>query len=176
MAINSGTNLSGLKAEPLGETQNLTQVLKGENNFHIVQISRFSLGAKNTVGTTSQTSGAGAGKVTFQNFEVVKPLDGLSPSLFVNLASGEHFKTVLNIIRRRSGNMSIPAFVYVMKIVTLTETQVSGASESPTEIVHGDAGALSLATYTESPAGKLTVGPAGGWNRLTNSPALRHHP
>jgi hypothetical protein len=171
MAINSGTNLSGLKAEPVGQTQNLTQTLRGDPNFHIVQISRFSLGADNTVAIGSSTSGAGAGKVKFQDFEVVKPLDGLSPSLFVDLASGAHFKTVLIVVRRRSGNMSIPAFVYVMKLVALTEIHVTGSSESPTEFVHGQAGTLALAAYTQSSGGKLAVGTPGGWNRVTNAPA-----
>jgi type VI secretion system secreted protein Hcp len=171
MAINSGTNLRGLKAEPVGQTQNLTQILKGDANFHIVPISKFSLGAQNTVSIGSTSSGAGAGKVQFQSFEVVKPLDGLSPSLFVDLASGQHFKTVLIIVRRRAGNMSIPAFVYVMKLVSLTEIHVSGSSRAPTEMVHGEAGALTLAAYTQGAGGKLVVGPVGGWNRVSNSPA-----
>jgi type VI protein secretion system component Hcp len=145
MVINSGTNLSGLKAERLGQTQNLTQTLSGDQNFHIVQVSSFSLGAENTVSIGSSTSGAGAGKVKFQSFEVVKPLDSLSPSLFLDLASGAHFKTVLIVVRRRSGNMSVPSFVYAMKLVYLSEIHASGSSNSQAEIVHGEAGTLTLA-------------------------------
>ena len=43
MALNSGTDLSRLTAEPLGETQNLTNTLEGNRNFHLVRISSFSL-------------------------------------------------------------------------------------------------------------------------------------
>jgi hypothetical protein len=172
MALDSATNLGALKAEPVGQTQNLTNALGGDPKFHIVQISKFSLGAENTVSIGSSSTGAGAGKVKFQNFEVVKPLDNLSPSLFLSLASGQSFKTVLIVVRRRSGNMSVPFFVYEMKLVALTEIHVSGSSKSPTELIQGQAGSLLLAAYKQSAAGALSVGPTGGWNRVTNVPAL----
>jgi Type VI secretion system effector, Hcp len=171
MALNSGTDLAKLKAEPLGETQNLTHTLQGDKNFHLVRISSFSLGAENAVTIGSSTGGAGAGKMKFQSFEVVKPLDSLSPSLFLDLASGAHYSTVLIIVRRRSGEMSIPSFVYVMKLVFLSEIHVSGSSLPPIETVHGEAGALTLVAYKESAQGTPSVGPSGGWNRVTNVPA-----
>jgi type VI secretion system secreted protein Hcp len=171
MAINSGTDLGKLQAEPVGETRNISDALGGGKNFHVVEISSFSLGAENTVTIGSQTGGAGAGKVKFQSFEVVKQLDSLSPSLFLDLASGAHYKTVLIVVRRRSGEMSVPSFAYVMKLVFLSEIHVSGSSKPPTEIIHGETGALTLVAYKQNSQGKLSVGTVGGWNRVTNLPA-----
>jgi hypothetical protein len=58
-----------------------------------------------------------------------------------------------------------------MKLVFLAEIHVAGSSRPPTEIVHGETGALTLAAYKQSPGGKLTVGTVGGWNRVSNVPA-----
>jgi type VI protein secretion system component Hcp len=37
-------------------------------------------------------SGGGAGKATFEDFELLKPVDSLSPQLLVATATGEHFR------------------------------------------------------------------------------------
>jgi type VI secretion system secreted protein Hcp len=169
MAINSGTDLSGLKAEPVGETKNLTETLSGEKNFHLDQISSFSLGAENTVSIGSSTGGAGVGKVKFQTFEVVKPLDSLSPTLFLDLASGGHYQTVLIIVRRTKGNMSIPSFVYELKMVFLSKIHVSGSSKPPIETIQGETGALALAAYQQTSTGKQKV-TIQGWNQVKNVP------
>lgn len=171
MALNSNTDLSGIKPEPVGETKSLTDALNGDKNFHLVELSRFDLGAQNTVTIGSQKTGAGTGKVQFQDFTVTKRLDSVSPSLFLTLASGAHYKTVLIVVRRDSGTMSVPLFVYTMKLVFLTKIHVSGSSRPPVETVEGEAGSLALSVYNQSSQGKTNLGPTSGWNRVTNSPA-----
>jgi type VI secretion system secreted protein Hcp len=168
MALNSGTDLSKIRPEPAGETKSLTDALNGDPNFHLVELSGFDLGAQNTVTIGSSTGGAGSGKVQFQNFTVTKPLDSLSPSLFLTLASGAHYKTVLIVVRRTSGTTSVPLFVYVMKLVFLTKIHVTGSSRPPVETIEGEAGSLALAVYKQGSQGKSSLGPTSGWNRVTN--------
>jgi type VI protein secretion system component Hcp len=172
MAINARTNLGGLKPEPLGGTQSETSSLGGNKNFHLVDISSFSLGAENTTTIGSQSGGAGAGKVKFQSFQVVKELDSLSPSLLLDLAAGHHYDTVLIVVRRRSGHMSVPSFVYEMKLVFLTKIHVSGSTSAPTETITGDAGSLALATYNQNSQGQVSLGSTAGWNRVSNTQQL----
>jgi hypothetical protein len=70
---------------------------------------------------------------------------------------------------RRSGDMSIPSFVYEMKTVFLSTIHVSGSSKPPIEIIRGETGALALAAYKQNSQGKQTVN-VGGWNQVKNMP------
>lgn len=168
MAINAKADVSKLKPEPLGQTANLTNALGGDPDFALVKISRFSLGADRPVNIGSQSSGAGVGKVSFEDFEVEKPLDNLSPSLFSDLASGDHFKNVFIVVRRRSGQLSVPSFAYEMGLVFLTKIHVSGSTQIPTETLTGAAGQLALLAYKQGANGALAPGNGAGWNRVTN--------
>lgn len=173
MAINardSKADLAELKPEPLGQTDNLRNALGGDPDFALVKISRFSLGADHVVNIGSTSGGAGAGKVSFEDFEVEKPLDGLSPSLFFDLASGNHFKNVLIIVRRRSGQLSVPSFAYEMGLVFLSKIHVSGSTQTPTETITGAAGQLALLAYKQSANGAVAPGNGAGWNRVKNTP------
>ena len=67
--------------------------------------------------------------------------------------------------------MSVPLFVYTMKLVFLTKIHVSGSSRPPVETIEGEAGSLALSVYNQSSQGKSSLGPTSGWNRVTNSPA-----
>jgi hypothetical protein len=50
----------------------------------------FTPANSNTI--SSATSGGGAGKVRFNEFQVTKTVDKASPNLFKNTAKGEHIK------------------------------------------------------------------------------------
>jgi type VI secretion system secreted protein Hcp len=170
MAINAGTDLAGLTHGTGGETQSITRALGGDRDFHLVQLSSFSLGAENPVSIGSSSGGAGVGKVKFTGFQVTKQIDTLSPALFLNVASGAHYKTLSIIVYHHgAGATSVPAFVYEMKLVFLTAIQVAGSSGPPVETIHGDAGTLALVAYKQSTDGKVSVGGIDGWNRVTNT-------
>jgi type VI secretion system secreted protein Hcp len=55
-----------------------------------VEIQSFSWGANNT-SIGSQSSGAGAGKITFNPFSITRKVDSASPSLYAAAVSGKHF-------------------------------------------------------------------------------------
>jgi type VI protein secretion system component Hcp len=75
----------------------------------------FSWGAKNPANIGSASGGAGAGKVTFTTFEVVKKVDANSPALLLDAASGTAIDQVqLTITDPQGGTATLtlhPAFL-----------------------------------------------------------------
>src|SRR5262249_41378478 len=67
--------------------------IDGVNGGSATPISSFSLGAANSI-STSDGSGAGAGKVTFSNLAVLKTLDGDLVPLLQAAATGQVFHTL----------------------------------------------------------------------------------
>ena len=75
----------------------------------------FTWGAKNPDSLGSQTGGAGAGKVTFSTFNVVKKVDANSPALLLDVANGTPIDQVTLTITDPHGAKATltlhPAFV-----------------------------------------------------------------
>ena len=75
----------------------------------------FSWGAKNTANIGSQSGGAGAGKVSFSSFTVVKKVDANSPALLLDAAKGTEIDQVkLTITDPHGGTATLtlhPAFL-----------------------------------------------------------------
>ena len=68
-----------------------------------IQIDSFSVGAQGSQNVGSQSSGAGAGKVSIQSFSITKTLDKSSPLLFQAAATGKHFKDAVLSFARKAG-------------------------------------------------------------------------
>jgi type VI secretion system secreted protein Hcp len=69
-----------------------------------IAIGGFALSAQGAQSIGSQSSGAGAGKVSIQSFTITKTLDKSSPLLFQAAATGKHFKdAVLSFTHKASG-------------------------------------------------------------------------
>ena len=66
--------------------------IDGVNSGAATPISAFTLGATDTVSTT--TAGGGASKVTFSNLVVTKTLDGVSVPLLQAASTGQHLATL----------------------------------------------------------------------------------
>ena len=163
MTLSQQNNLGQLGLAPVGETQDST----GNQSF---SLASFSLGATSTTSIGSSTQGAGAGKLKFDKFEIVKRVDKFSSALFLDLASGKLIETAEIDVRQPFGVKAFPLAQYVLKDVVITDVHVSGASKAPTETIQGAYGALQFVTYQQSTTGKTTVGSSGGWSQLTNQP------
>jgi type VI secretion system Hcp family effector len=72
------------------ESPSVSQAQDGASSF---EIEDFSFDVEQTLNIGSQSSGAGAGKVTFNPFTINKKLDVSSPKLLQAAARGEIFKT-----------------------------------------------------------------------------------
>ncbi len=69
-----------------------------------IPIGGFSVSAQGAQNIGSQSSGAGAGKVSIQSFSITKTLDKSSPLLFQAAATGQHFKeAVLSFTHKVGG-------------------------------------------------------------------------
>jgi len=77
MAVDMFLKLDGIDGESMDHKH------KGE-----IEILSFSWGLSNTV--SSATGGAGAGKVKFNEFTIVKMIDTASPKLMESCCQGEH--------------------------------------------------------------------------------------
>jgi type VI protein secretion system component Hcp len=145
----------------------------GSKAAAVVELRSFNLGVENPTTMGSSTSGAGVGKVKFGAAQVVKNVDGLSPSLFTASAMGAHFPTVQIFVRKASGGSTPakPYLAYELSTVYISRVDWSGGGgdEAPVEQVEFVYGALVVAYYPQQPdgsAGKLT---ALGWSQITNT-------
>src|SRR5580704_4103683 len=159
------SDLVKLNSAPLGEATNPTNA----NTTKAFELTSFSLGAMNTVSIGSASAGAGAGKVSFQSFQFVKPLDKYSAQLFQDLSSGTHLASVEIVVRRPGPTgMANPIVQYMLKTVFITSIHWDGASNHATETVQGEFGAIQFVLYGQTKSGQSTVSSQGGWSQVTN--------
>jgi type VI secretion system secreted protein Hcp len=156
------------KLTPVGQTTVQNQATKTK----AFDLSSFSLGATNSQSIGGATTGAGAGKVSFEKFQFVTPLDKYSAELFQDLAAGSHLTSVEIVIRKPGPNgMEPPVVQYVLKTVFFTDFHVSGDASRATETVQGEFGAIQFVLYGQNNNnGQSTVSSAGGWSQVSNSP------
>jgi type VI secretion system secreted protein Hcp len=160
-------DLGKLNSTPVGEATNPTNA----NATKAFELTSFSLGAMNTVSIGSASAGAGAGKVSFQGFQFVKPLDKYSATLFQDLASGTHLASVEIVVRKPGpAGMANPIVQYLLKTVFITSIHVDGASGHASETVQGEFASIQFVLYGQTKSGQSTVSSQGGWSQVTNSP------
>ncbi|MGH2885342.1 MAG: type VI secretion system tube protein Hcp, partial [Solirubrobacteraceae bacterium] len=123
------------KLTPVGESTIQNQATKTK----AFDLSSFSLGATNSQSIASASTGAGAGKVSFEKFQFVTPLDKYSAELFQDLASGSHLASVEIVVRKPGATgMEAPVVQYVLKTVFFTDFHVSGDASRATETIQGE--------------------------------------
>jgi type VI secretion system secreted protein Hcp len=66
----------------------------GANGAGTFEIQDFSFDIEQTLNIGSQTGGSGAGKVTFNPFQITKKVDSATPLLFQSAISGAAFHTI----------------------------------------------------------------------------------
>src|SRR5260221_672264 len=67
-------------------------------------LDSYQFGFVNATTIGSATSGAGAGKATFNELTVTDPLSGASPQLFAALVAGGHYQTAVLTQRNGAGD------------------------------------------------------------------------
>ena len=167
MYLAPADDLGKLGSTPVGESTNPTN----GNPTKAFELTSFTLDAAHPTTIGSQSGGAGAGKVTFQQFQFVKPVDQYSAELFQDLASGTHLASIEIVVRKPGAKgTDAPVVQYLLKLVYLTNIHISGESRSPTETITGEFGAIQFILYGQKTNGQSTVLSKGGWNQITNSP------
>src|SRR5580704_14346907 len=103
--LESGSQVDFTKnTEPLMKSPFPIPTDKSANgSSYIFEVEDYSFDIEQTLNIGSQTSGAGAGKVTFNPFSITRKIDQASPILFQMACSGTAFKVVTLALRKGVG-------------------------------------------------------------------------
>lgn len=132
--------------------------LNGVNGSPCVfEIKDWSFGVENPTTIGSATGGAGAGKVSFHDIHITKTTDSASPTLFLNSATGAHYKTVTIQMRKAGGDQHSAFLKFTFGTVFTTKIDWSGpGDEGPEESITFVYGSLGVQYIPQSTDG--TVG------------------
>ena len=126
----SGGGSTFLKIDGI-EGESTTKDHKGE-----ISIDSFSVSAQGAQGAGSQSSGAGAGKVSIQSFSITKTLDKSSPLLFQAAATGRHLKDAVLSFAHKAGGKEQTYLKFDFQNVLISSVQDgSSGGGQPTEQV-----------------------------------------
>jgi type VI secretion system secreted protein Hcp len=131
----------------------------------VIPISLFAAGAESNLNIGSASSGAGAGKVSFQTFEFVKAAnDAASPVLYHALLAGQHIAEMhVAVFHKGAGGRLTEVVTYTLRLVFLKNISDHLTGAGGTETVSGLFGSMAI-TYG---AGRNAV--AGGFNQVQNT-------
>jgi type VI protein secretion system component Hcp len=130
---------------------------------HIAELTGLSLDTMQMLNLGSQSTGAGAGKITFNPVTFTLPIGPFATALFANQASGTPFQSVF-IAFRRNGQAGPTFFSLRLALAAVKTLALSTAGMQ----IGMEYGGLQMVSHTES--GK-TLGPpvVSGWNRVKNA-------
>lgn len=144
----------------------------------VFEIDDFSFDIEQVLNIGSQSSGAGAGKVTFNPFQITRKTDRASPKLFTMCCAGQHFKQVVLCLRRAGGAASGSSktsgttflrFDFGLVAVKTVSWSGSDGDESPKEEVTFEYGALQVRYQQQNVTGEGMDIYHGEWNRVWNN-------
>jgi type VI secretion system secreted protein Hcp len=154
-----------------------------------IDILNFRWSLTNAVTIGSATGGAGAGKVKFNEFKIIKQTDAATPALFKACASGQHFQTV-TLVTRKAGGKQLEYLTIKFSTVFVVSIKSRGprspllsaadtlqdATQSddqlPTEEITFVYGTLQVQYQPQGPDGGAQGGPVlAGWDQVLNKKA-----
>lgn len=138
----------------------------------LFEIEDYSFDIEQTLAIGSQSTGAGAGKATFNPFSVTRKVDRISPMLYQMACSGQPFKSADLLLRKSSGGTTAGQIfaVFGFNLVAVKTIAWSSDDESPKEIVTFEYGGLSIAYAPQKPDGSIGPFEVKGWDRVKNAP------
>jgi type VI secretion system secreted protein Hcp len=146
-------------------------------NCGLFEIEDYSFDIEQILNIGSQSSGSGAGKVTFNPFSITRKIDCASTQFFQMACSGTPFKFVGLGLRKStggsiatggSGSSGAMFLVFTFKLVAVKTVSWAHDDESPKETVTFEYGGLNIQYSQQKPDGSLSPAIAGGWNRVKN--------
>jgi len=152
---------------------------------NVFEIDDFSFDIEQVLNIGSQSSGAGAGKITFNPYQITRKSDRASPKLFTMCCTGEHFQMVSLYLRRAGGGGGIAGgptassgitflrFDFALVAVKTISWSGSDGDEACKEEVQFEYGALQIQYVQQGVDGKpmttANAKPVGSWNRVNNN-------
>jgi type VI secretion system secreted protein Hcp len=156
--------------DPLFNDSNLGFSAAYKQKNGLFEIEDFSFDIEQVLNIGSQSTGAGAGKVTFNPFSITRKIDRSSPLLFEQACSGTPYETVgLGLRKGSGGSMSgIMYLAFLFKLVAVKTISWSYDDESPKETVTFEYGGLQIHYAQQKPEGGTLPKIMKGWNRVKN--------
>jgi type VI secretion system secreted protein Hcp len=136
----------------------------------LFEVEDYSFDIEQVLNIGSQSSGAGAGKVTFNPFSITRKIDCASPLFYQKACSGTPFAQVGLGLRKSAGGTAtgVMFLAFTFKLVAVKTVSWAHDDESPKETVTFEYGALNVQYCQQTPDGKLQPKDYGGWNRVKN--------
>ncbi len=144
----------------------------------VFEVEEYNFDIEQTLNIGSQSSGAGAGKVTFNPFSITRSIDIASPILYQMACSGTAFETVTLALRKSMGagaaaiggeDTSGGIFLrFDFKLVAVKTISWAHDETSPKETVSFEYGGLQMRYMRQKAEGSFDTVIAGGWNRVKN--------
>jgi len=138
----------------------------------VFEVDSYSFGIEQTLNIGSQSSGAGAGKVSFNPFTIERKIDKASPIFYAMACSGTAFERVILAMRKSSGGDMTGRFFlrFDFKLVAVKTISWEHDDESPKESVEFEYGALFVTYGQQGASGVIAPGNIWqkGWNRVKN--------
>jgi type VI secretion system secreted protein Hcp len=136
----------------------------------LFEVEDYSFDIEQVLNIGSQSSGAGAGKVTFNPFSITRKIDCASAQFFQMACSGTPFQTVGLGMRKSAGGNATGIFfvVFTFKLVAVKTISWAHDDESPKETVTFEYGGLNIMYTQQKPDGSPVTPDPGGWNRVKN--------
>lgn len=144
---------------------------KGANNrCGLFEVEDYSFDIEQVLNIGSQSSGAGAGKVTFNPFSITRKIDCASPGFFQMACSGTPFHTVALGLRKSAGGTAsgLVFLMFTFRLVAVKTISWAHDDESPKETVTFEYGGLNIMYTQQKPDGSPIQPDPGGWNRVKN--------
>ena len=137
----------------------------------LFQIDDYGLDIVQTLNIGSQSTGAGAGRVTFDPFRITRRPDQASPKFFEMSCSGTPFKFA-SLFLRKTGASPKAGFVFLrfdFKLIAVKMIAWSNDDGGPREVLTLEYGGLQVRYVAQNADGSFkTPAIVGGWNRVRN--------
>jgi type VI secretion system secreted protein Hcp len=157
-------------------SEELASDLKGfASASQLFEVEDYSFDIEQVLNIGSQSSGAGAGKVTFNPFSITRKIDRSSPVLFDMACSGTAFKQVSLALRKSIGGTPVQGqpsgqifLRFDFKLAAVKTISWSHDDEAPKETTTFEYGGMLIRYCQQQANGKLNPSVPGGWNRVKN--------
>jgi type VI secretion system secreted protein Hcp len=130
----------------------------------VFEIDDFSFDIEQVLNIGSQSSGAGAGKVTFNPFQITRKTDRASPTFFMMCCAGQHFSNVALCLRRAGGDTSTSGTTFLRFDFALVAVKTISWSGSD-----GDEAPKEEYQQQDEKGGAKGGVISGSWNRVNNT-------
>jgi type VI secretion system Hcp family effector len=154
----------------LNDNTELIQPFKDAGPGNIFEVEDYSFDIEQTLSIGSQSTGAGAGKVSFNPFSITRKIDMSSPVFYENACSGKPFRNVYLGLRKSAGTEATGIFflLFTFKLVAVKTVGWAHDDEAPKETVTFEYGGLQIRYGRQAADGSIAALIPGGWNRVKN--------